>query len=334
MLYLTQYSGGDWDLDRELSAAERADSTAFAAFLEADGQQLIDLSLYVSSDNYAALTAPALAAFLDWPNQWIIPPRLRAAARERTDHLGLSSLDVDAAASLDADRAQNRDSSALIPASLRRAKPASVSGLLLQSARQARIRLAALAGRLLQPLAELLGDKTHLLTDRSPTSLDCIALAYLSLALIPGLPSPWLADAVQTQTPSLVIYAERLHSRCFGVLANLPWQTSPPAGAIAATVMIGCQLLDALADAMPVVRDLRAAARLGTRRDGDDGDDDGDNESRELIAQVAAARRREALASAATVTGGVAIFVAYLARTGLVGGGSAASGLTPPSLRS
>ncbi|KAL8893355.1 MAG: hypothetical protein Q9192_005353, partial [Flavoplaca navasiana] len=68
---------------------------SYTSFLETHAQPLIDLTLYVSSENYHASTRPAYAHILHWPNTWLLPPQRRAAAKARTDHLNFSSLDLD-----------------------------------------------------------------------------------------------------------------------------------------------------------------------------------------------------------------------------------------------
>lgn len=295
----------------------------FSALLESRGQSLLDLSLYVSSDNYNNTTARAYAALLQWPNQWIIPPRIRSKAKERTEHLGLSSLDLDAA---EEERKQGRDANAIaanqIPKSLVTKPRQTVSGLLGQTAQKSRIRLQGLTAGFVEPLQELLGKKRYLLSDDIPSSLDCLALGYLSLALVPELPFPWLRDDIMAQAPRLAAYVKRLEHHCFGdaidskallsgtaagAASRLPWQV-PPKISLAG---VGLCIVEGIADSIPVVKDIRLSRRI--RQMGRDTS----LESQQVTA-LAEVHKREALTSAATVVLGVGMFVFYMVKVGLL----------------
>jgi len=80
----------------------------------------------------------------------------------------------------------------------------------------ARFRLDALADAFYEPLQELLGKKRYMLSEDKPSSLDCIAVAYLALALAPQLPQKWLADTMTSRYPDLCSYVRRLTKESFG----------------------------------------------------------------------------------------------------------------------
>lgn len=67
----------------------------FSSFFESRGQPLLDLSLYVSSENYTTCTRSAYANILSWPGSWVTPPELRAAVRNARNILDcrLSTID-------------------------------------------------------------------------------------------------------------------------------------------------------------------------------------------------------------------------------------------------
>ncbi|KLJ08131.1 hypothetical protein EMPG_16420 [Blastomyces silverae] len=324
--YLSQYSDGEWDLDRWMGQKERADCIAFSSFLESHGQPLIDLSLYVSSENYNNVTSLAYATLLQWPNQWIMPPQIRTTAKKRTEHLGLTSLDIDVM--VEEERQQARDPSNLaskIPKSLVRKPQATVSDILSKTSKQNRIRLEGITGAFVAPLEELLGRKGYLLSSEIPSSLDCLALGYLSLALVPKLPYPWLRDAASGQAPRLAAYADRLRSRCFGaapvevsmaftdspaLASSLPWR-SPEQVSFGA---VGMRALEGMADSIPVVRQIRANARLQQAGAGAERG----SEEKELVTKVATMQRRELYTSIATVLAGLGMFVGYVLYAGLV----------------
>ncbi|KAK1148968.1 hypothetical protein N8T08_007643 [Aspergillus melleus] len=326
--YLRQYSNGDWDLDGDLSGLEKADNIAFSSFVESRGQSLIDLSLYVTSQNYYSHTSPAYGSILQWPNQWILPPKLHAAAKTRTDHLGLSSLDLDAI-----EEQRKRDHSAAvaagqIPPNFIQRPRDTVTGLLGKTAQQNQFKLEALTAEFFDALEEILGAKSYLLANEAATSLDCLALGYLSLALVPDLTHTWLRDAMVAKAPRLTAYTERLRRRCYGLGAPapshegsteqpesgsnvLPWQASERPQ----LTTVGATLWNALADATPIWRDMRASTRL---REAAESSDSGlsDTESKAL-SQVAIGQRKDLLVSVAAVVGGFAALAAYMVHQGI-----------------
>jgi sorting and assembly machinery component 37 len=198
---------------------------------------------------------------------------MRAAAKLRTDHLGLSGLDIDTENGL-------RKEHSIIPESLRTSRT-TVSSLLAASPEaHAQIRLDALARNFLQPLQDLLGDKRYLVSDSQLSSLDCLALGYLSLMLLPELPQPWLSKTIRTNFPRLAAWTQDSRARVFGpavtvddaLLTNdgnastrgeklhesfLPW-VAPKNGGI---IGVGGAYLATLADSIPIVGQYRRGTR-------------------------------------------------------------------------
>ncbi|KAG2411899.1 hypothetical protein HFD88_009455 [Aspergillus terreus] len=341
--YLRQYSHGEWDLDHKPtstgdSTQRRADSIAFASFLESRAQPLLDLSLYVTSQNYAQATAPALAALLHWPAQWLVPPRLHAAAKHRTASLGLSALDLAAM-----DEQRTRDLSAAVAAghlpeaflhnrALTAARDASAASAALA---RSQFRLDALTADLFAPLEALLAGKAYLLTDEpdGPTTLDCLATGYLALALVPDVPYPWLRDAMRAKAPRLTALVDRVRRTCFGPagisvadacappaavtppgdsspLRYLPWRAPDRPRLVTA----GCTIVDALADALPVVRDVRVNNRL---REAAQAPQSGLSAvESQTLAAYATGQKKDVWMSVAAVVGGVAALVAYMVSVG------------------
>ncbi|KAL8946676.1 MAG: hypothetical protein Q9222_006962 [Ikaeria aurantiellina] len=217
--YLSDKSGGQWNLDQACSSQNRADISAYTSILETRAQALIDLSLYVSSENYHALTRPAYSHILQWPNTWLLPPKRRAAAKARTDYLNFSALDLDSA---DPDEAANKPRFAAgteIPRVLQTTTRQTVTSLVKRPQHAARFRLETLADSCLEPLVQLLQGKYYLLSEDRMTSLDCLALGYLSLAIVPEVPQPWLSQIIKSRYPRLCHYVEDPARDCFG--ANL-----------------------------------------------------------------------------------------------------------------
>ncbi|KAI9673353.1 MAG: hypothetical protein M1829_004120 [Trizodia sp. TS-e1964] len=210
-------------------AQEDADCYAFTSFIESAGQPLLDLSLYVSTENFAAVTRPLYSSLLPWPTQYIIPAKIRAAAKARSAHLGLSGLDIDSAAN---DDGRVLDSaSAQIPASLLHRPRQTLTGLLAAPQHASQFQLQALTNAFFAPLDELLGDKRYLLGTSAASPLDCVAVAYLSLALYPKLPHAWLSASLISKFPRLHRYVDALRPQFFGgpvSVASMPPLTSIP----------------------------------------------------------------------------------------------------------
>ncbi|KAF2102384.1 hypothetical protein NA57DRAFT_71385 [Rhizodiscina lignyota] len=258
--------------DEHLSTQKRADSIAFTAFLTSTALPLLDLSLYTTFENYYSLTRPAFSSILPWHANYVIPPLRRDAARARTQHLGLASLDIDTVhddfARLEgAGGASNSNSiSGQYEATKKVQERSTVSGRqapsllplgrkklssLLSSPQHAdRFKLDMLANELFEPLSAQLGNKKFLLDDERPSSIDCLAFGYLALMLCPDYPQSWLKDTIKKRFPKLQRYTDDMGHRYIGkdpisaecvIKGNtssspLPWQLpAPPSVARTAT---------------------------------------------------------------------------------------------------
>ncbi|KAJ6106320.1 hypothetical protein N7512_009837 [Penicillium capsulatum] len=308
--YLRQYSSGDWDLDGDLDESIRADNIAFSSFVESRGQPLLDLSLYVTSQNYYGNTSPAYGSLLQWPNQWILPPKLHAAAKARTEYLGLSSLDLQAM-----EEQRQRDHSAAVasgqvPKNLIQRPADTVSSLLGRTAQRNHFRLDALTGEFFEPLEAMLGKKQSLLageTQDSLSSLDCIALGYLSLALVPDLTSPWLRDAMRAKAPQLTAYTEHMRRRCFG---EIPVEVAHAYSPQSTT------LLTTLADNTPFLSEVRRNRRL--KQAAHSADSGLEELETEAVSTYAEKKNRDMYLSIATVVAGATALVGYVVHIGLL----------------
>jgi sorting and assembly machinery component 37 len=248
----------------------------FSSLVESHGQPLLDLSLYVSSENYSKVTRPIYSQIQSFPLPYLTPGTIRAAAKKRTEHLGLSSLDIDTE--------EHAPSPSIIPTSLLHPRQ-TVSSLLAASPEaNASIRLNALAKNFFEPLQELRGEKRYFVSNKEFSSLDCLVLGYLSLMLLPELPQSWLADAMRKDFPALCGWTEALSTSVFGpettisdafprILGDspedlkekrtrekgiLPW-TAPSNGGV---IGVGSTFLASVADSIPVVGQLRRNTRM------------------------------------------------------------------------
>lgn len=254
---------------------------------------------------------------------------MRSAAKARTEHLGLSSLDLVAV-----EEQKERDRSAAvtagqIPKSLIQRPRDTVSSLLGRTSQQHQFKLDALTTDVFELLETLLADKPYLLAEDRATGLDCLVLGYLSLALFPELPHPWLRDAIRSKAPKLARYTERMRQTCFGPsvtvsdafkdgknniadAVSLPWKAPERVSFTA----IGSTLLNTLADATPILKDLRVSKRL---REAAESPDSGfSREESKAVTEYALAKKTDLLVSIASVTAGIAALVGYAFHVGLL----------------
>ncbi|KAJ6269823.1 Eisosome component PIL1-domain-containing protein [Bipolaris maydis] len=226
--YLRNYPTVTNDIDADLSSTQRTDRTAFGTFLQATATPLVDLSLYVSAENYNKTTTSAYTAILPWYANYTVPPRRRDLARMRTAHMGLSSLDVDTSAEEEFAPGRGTASSEYEaakraagiptesqPRSLNIGRGRGLGGLLGGQVYAARFRLDALSAELLDPLSDLLGKHKYLFRGDQPSSLDCLAFGYLSLLIYPPVPQAWLRETIRAKYPRIGAYIHRLHRDLF-----------------------------------------------------------------------------------------------------------------------
>lgn len=326
-------------LDSRIPIFRQANSCSFSTFITTRTTPLLDLSLYVTSQNYRLQTSPSYASLLTFPNQWLLPPQLHASAKTRAEHLGLSSLDLDAIE----DQRKREHSAAVaaghIPRNFIQRPRDTVSSLLGQTSQQNQFRLEAVTGEVFEPLEEMFvqhtdkkgGKGEHFLGLERPSSLDALATGYLSLALIPDLKSPWLRDAMNSKAPTVSNYITQMRASCFGsdpidpvhalhpdqfpsTQHHLPWQ--PPERP--SLPQITSTIISTLADTIPIWKDFRTNARIGqmaSARDSGLSDED-----REALSGFAKGSRSDLLLSLGAVGGGVVALVGYMASVGLLGG--------------
>ncbi|KAI1005551.1 hypothetical protein K3495_g2664 [Podosphaera aphanis] len=267
--YIAQCSSGKWGLDVGLSEQEIADCVAWSSFLDSNAQPLLDLSLYVSTENYTAVTRPIYSTIQSFPLPYIVPAALRSAARSRSAHLGLASLEVDSEAT--------PSPSSSTPQRLRRSQN-SVSGMLAATPESAaQIRLDALASKFFEPLENLRAKKRYFVSETQLTSLDCLALGYLSLMLIPELPQPWLAKTMRQRFPRLSAWTQELRTEIFGGAVgmndvfgdskssggdHLPWKRPP-----SKLLGVGRIFLSALIDGVPGLSQIRRKNKIRYHED-------------------------------------------------------------------
>ncbi|KAF2837063.1 hypothetical protein M501DRAFT_1033250 [Patellaria atrata CBS 101060] len=271
------------DIDARLSSQQRADSIAFSTLLSHSALPLLSLSLYTSFQNYYHITRPAFTSILPWHANYSVPPARREVAKAVTQHFGFSGLDID-----DVHESTLAGGNTSISGSYESAKAVagiptgngtnsrpnvlplgfnkSIKKILNKPEYAARFRLDALTKECLQPLDDLLGEKSYLLTDgaKGPSSLDCLAFGYLSLMLYPDFPQAWLREGFD-KYPRLQDYVHRMRDELVGgntvvadVMAlqhstspeshnlNLPWHPRVPEHPIGVAQNVATSILSAL----------------------------------------------------------------------------------------
>lgn len=217
-----------------------------------------------------------------------------------------------------------------IPKNFIRRPRDTVSSLLGRTAQQNHFRLEALTSEFFEPLEAMLGQKAYLLAaheDEMPSSLDCVALGHLSLALIPELSFPWLRDAMLAKAPLLTAYTERLRRRCFGdahveVAHAFSPQSAPPsplpwrAPERISVAGVGSTLLATLADSTPFLREVRRNNRL--KAAAAEPDSELSSTEKRTVSMYADASKKDMYVSIATVVGGVAALVGYMLHVGWI----------------
>lgn len=302
-----------------LMAFKKKWANSFSTFITSHYQPLVDLYLYVSTENFFTTTSPSYAKMLQWPNQWILPPRIRSLAKQRTEDLGLASSSLDA---IDGEEQASTVGNNTITTTdntffLRQKPRDTVSSLLGKTmSQQNRFKLDALTGEAFGLLETLLNSSNnngneknggYLLHTNRPTTLDCLAVGYLSLTFYPDVPHPWLREALQSKAPGMTQYTKRMHRQCFGEQQHqqLPWQP-PPYQSVGRT--IGTTLLTTLADSTPILKDIRANSRL--LQQGGRGDLSG--QESKAVSEYARSRMTDLYVSTASAALGISALVGYM----------------------
>ena len=193
-----------------------------SAFVESNAQLLLDISLYVSYENYSTKTRSAFTRILPWYANYTLPTVRRTAARARTEHLGVSSLDIDNVHEDVIDKPQSlnaktKGQNTFEHETEQRAKTLlgkreTIRSMLQKPEYAGAFRLKNLADAFFEPLQAFLAEKEYLLDTGAPTSLDYLAYGYLSLMLYPHLVQNWLSDAMRKKYSRLASYVERISS--------------------------------------------------------------------------------------------------------------------------
>ncbi|KAI4753616.1 hypothetical protein E4T52_01609 [Aureobasidium sp. EXF-3400] len=270
--YLIDTSGSTVPgLATNLTAQQKADATALSTFMKSEGQLLLDISLYVSFENYRNRTRSAFTKILPWYANFVVPPQRRHEARQRTQHLGVSSLDVDDIHEDVIDKPSSMQSEQQKkPFEHETEKHArrllgrrdTVRTLLQQPEHAAAFKLNALADNFFEPLQDILKNQSNLLGTDQPAIVDCLAFGYMSLMFYPKMPQNWLASTMRLKYQKLVVYLGSMRdtlrvdahpdealsalSQSEKGAADLPWLSPQSFGPIAVIRYLGQSLVSQL----------------------------------------------------------------------------------------
>lgn len=195
--------------------------------------------------------SPAFTKILPWYSNYIIPPTRKRTAIARTKYLGVKTLDLDSIdeyANGDVNPSTSPASTLKGPTNPEEMIKKQKSAKWLRTQKHSdTFRLYELTKAFFGPLEQLLGEKEYLLSDDGPTSVDCVAVGYLSLMVYAQVPQSWLAEAFKSRFPKLHAYTIRMYQDTFEK-ADIPWRSrlskAPyPDAAYAARIM-GNGLLD------------------------------------------------------------------------------------------
>jgi sorting and assembly machinery component 37 len=261
-----------WTAPEALSAAQQADTLAYAAYLSSRGSALVSFSLYVSPSAWAELTRPAYSSLLSFPLTWTVPLKLRKAAIAKTAHLGLDHL----AADVDPQDGSSQ-SKTMAPTTstgfLRLPLKPKVTEI-MQPEQLAAIRLQSYTEEFFSTLQELRGSSRFFFGWESPSALDFLAFGYLRLLLV-RTPHPFMEDCMK-RTPAgahLSKFIDHMQDSIMswqvGNYENLPWTSAAPRGVLGT---LG-QFTNGALEHVPGVEDsLRQLRGDGVREDGRKGD--------------------------------------------------------------
>ena len=212
---------GRSDGKRQSEVKTSPDSLALISLVESNATPLLDLSLYVSFENYRHVTRPAFTKALPWYANYILPPQKRMSARTRTEHLSISSIDIDNVHDDMSNRPQGFEgvgkenafeAETQKRASLLLPQKETVRSLLQRPEHAAVFRLHALADAFFGPLEDMFGEQKYFSgLEDEPDSVDCLVYGYLSLMLFPQLPQDWLASTMRRKYAKLASFTQRMH---------------------------------------------------------------------------------------------------------------------------
>ena len=303
-------------LDDALGREERADALAFGTYIESEGGRLLDLSMYLSDENFDVLRG-TFAKLLPVPARYYVPGVLRREARRRSDGL------------IPASSVSATDPTTPLPppsAMTAMALPATREKLLAKATAE-RIKQVAIAANFLQAIQSRLGEGRYFFGDK-PSSLDCLAAGYLSLGLYAELPNGWLREEMLAQHGRLCTYVGEVRGKMLGddvdVVAVMSGQATVTTSS---GQVVGGGLPWGIVEPQYVPRVMgfllnRAMEMVGiTSTEGHGsgrGEEEQTQEKEEREKGMKSLRRWETAKNMTVVVGCIGAFIGYCVRSGLI----------------
>lgn len=187
----------------------------------------------------------------------------------------------------------------VIPASLRKDNGTAAASIAAEGA--ATIRLSALADEFLEPLVTMRGEGSWFVGGRA-TEVDCLALGYLAVMLVDGLPRPWLLAKVRA-VKGLKEWVAEVEGVAF---EGLPWGAGEGGVGVLGRAVGGW---------------VRGTLGLGGVAKEEKKEEEFLSDSeKELVAYRERVGRKEMWVTAGSVVVAVGLFVGFLFQQGIVAG--------------
>lgn len=240
-------------IEDALSPSQQADSLAYASYLSSRASALLAFSLYVSPSAWADLTRPAYSSLVPFPLTWTVPLKLRAAAIEKTEHLGLDHL----AADVDPEDGSSefKTTAPTTSTGFLRLPIRPSLGSVMQPEQTAAIRLQSLTENFFSVLVEALGASKYFLGREEPSPLDFLAFGYLRLLRV-RTPHPFMETCMKRSQAGArlwkfldVMHADIIRWQEGKPDVNLPWADATPRGIVG----VAGRFVEGVADHIPAL---------------------------------------------------------------------------------
>ncbi|CAO0795044.1 unnamed protein product [Mucor circinelloides] len=187
---LNYLSQRDKDANKDLSAEQKADYTAYSALVQDKLYDCMLYTWYADSTNFIKHIRPTYAKLLSFPNRYIVPIQLKKNAKARLEKYNVEII---------------RDDVGLPQNEKEEMKE------LLKSGWHHMFQLARETYGILQ---SQLGEQDYMFGEQA-TTLDCIVFGYLALHLYPDLSHRRLQHILTNEYPALARYCDRMKQLLF-----------------------------------------------------------------------------------------------------------------------
>ncbi|KAI8642469.1 Tom37 C-terminal domain-containing protein [Parasitella parasitica] len=185
--YLSQH---DKDANKDLTAEQKAEYTAYSALVQDKLYDCMLYTWYADSTNFIKNIRPTYAKLLSFPNRYIVPVQLKKNAKARLEKY---SVEI------------TRDDVGL---------PQNEKDEMKELLKSGWHHMFQLARETYGVLQSQLGDQDYMFGDHAST-LDCVVFGYLALHLYPDLSHQRLQHILIHEYPALARYCDRVKQLLF-----------------------------------------------------------------------------------------------------------------------